>query len=140
MPISSSLPQFRSSEISRSAGPPVVRARSRSFESNTNFELKVRTDEGDTVTLKFSRSVDRESIRVRTPEGRLSARSSSVNEQASVQIEGQLSDEEAADIQELLAGLQSGQIDAEELDSLSGFSLSYQQSTRSEQSRFKLYA
>lgn len=128
-------------DISRSAGPPAARIQAKSFASETRFELKVRTEDGDTVTLKLSRSAERESLRGRTAEGgRFAARSRAVSEQASVEIEGQLSDEEAADIQELLSGLQSGQLDTEELDSLAGFSLNYQQTTRAEQARLKLYA
>ena len=130
----------RNEGTGRGAAPAAIRGRSRSFESDTSFELKVRTDEGDTVTLRFSRSVDRESIRVRNGDARLSAQRSSVSEEASVAIEGDLSEEELSDIRELLEGLQSGSVDPEELDSLAGFSLQYQQSTRTEQARIKLYA
>lgn len=76
----------------------------------TDLELTVQTDEGDTVTISLHNETDlkaiRYSYRSRGEEGKeslsLNARSLTVTQESSMEVEGSLSDQELADIEALV--------------------------------------
>lgn len=121
-----------------------VRGRYRSYESETKFELKVKTDEGDVVTIKIARSYEAESGRVRGGGVRYGERRVSSSEQASIEIEGDISETEAADIKKLLDSLGSGGPGSSgnqstDLASLESYSFNYSQTNSFEKGRFRAY-
>lgn len=116
-----------------------VRGRYRSYESETKFELKVKTDEGDVVTIKIARSTEAESGRVRGGGVRYNERRVSSSESASIEIEGDISETEAADIKKLLDSLGSRGDQSADLASLESYSMNYSQTSSYEKGRFLAY-
>lgn len=120
----------RRGPVERTQRPDAVeRTRSKSISESSTLSLTVTTAEGDTVELSIEAQSLRQSEKTYTREesGVTRTRSKSKEESvsASVSVEGDLSDEELADIQELLTAIGTGgQVDFSEVESLSSYDYS----------------
>jgi hypothetical protein len=112
---------------------PVARIRSHAESSSSSLALSVRTAEGDTVELSFdaTASKQRESGRVRSPQGQASysraSQSDSFN--CTAKVSGDLNAQELADIGSLVQSLQSGKPPTSSLSSLDACFGSFKQTT-----------
>jgi hypothetical protein len=108
----------------------VGRAEVRTRTDTSALKLKVRTDEGDTVEISLAARTEQSSARGswRGAQGtaRVSEQSSSSSLTAQVKVDGNLSDQEVADIQHLLESLGSGgQAENPADNSLAAYDYSY---------------
>jgi hypothetical protein len=123
---------------------PVARVRSREESTQSSLTLKVRTAEGDTVELSLDATSvrQRQSGSVRTSNGPASY--SSVRQSASVNfkatINGDLNDQEMADIASLIHSLGTGEASASPLASLSAYAGAFTRTTSTSSSMVRLYA
>ena len=106
------------------------RAEVRTNTDSSTLTLKIKTDEGDTVEISLAARSQQTSARASWKgEGgsaKISEQSSSQSFSAQVKVDGDLSDQEVQDIQNLLQSLSSGQDAADPADtSLAAYDYSY---------------
>jgi len=128
------------------ASRPVARASVRTAQESSSLRLKVRTAEGDTVEISLEAQSSRRKERssARGAEGRVSEKLDARENRfsASVNITGDLSDEEMKDIQNLLRSLAGGGAPPAgegELDTISAYQYSFQKTREVSESKVKLY-
>lgn len=118
--------------------PERLRAKSRTETSTSALQFQVKTSEGDTVTLSVNAvqqsSSDRVSYQSKDGSLRASQRTQSSSIQANVSVEGNLSEEELADISKALETLSQGKT-LESLGTLESASFQYNNRTVSSQSQ-----
>jgi hypothetical protein len=119
--------------------PERLKVRSQSATTTSALQFQVKTAEGDTVTLSVNAvqqsSVDKVSYRSQDGSVRAAQSAQSNSIQANVSVEGNLSEQELADISKALESLSQGKT----LDSLGTLeSASFQFSSRTEYSRNRL--
>lgn len=117
-----------------------LKASSQTNKESFSLELTVRTTEGDTVKISVAALQQSEQTRLTTRDGRskLSAESSSSLSgfAATIEVEGDLNEQEVADIQKLLATVQSkGASAPQSMKTLESFALAYQYQVERSQTR-----
>jgi hypothetical protein len=110
------------------------RAQVRTRTDTSALKLKVRTDEGDVVEISLE-------ARAQTSSGRAGEQSSSSSFSAQIKVDGNLSDQEVADIQHLLESLGSGgQAESPADNSLAAYDYSYTRTREVTRSTFAVAA
>lgn len=98
-------------------------------QTQQSAQLEIKTQDGDTVTLSFaSRSLE-QSQSLRTPNGYAQSQQSSASFEFKLNIEGNLSDAEVADIKKVIEGLNNPAPPSSDLSSLESYSYAYQRSS-----------
>lgn len=98
-------------------------------QTQQSAQLEIKTQDGDTVTLSFaSRSLE-QSQSLRTPNGYAQSQQSSSSFEFKLNIEGNLSDAEVADIKKVIEGLNNPAPPSSDLSSLESYSYAYQRSS-----------
>ncbi len=109
-----------------------LKATSRSFTSTSELQFQVKTAEGDTVTLSVNAvlqsSVDKVSYKSEDGFLKVSQKTQSSSIQANLSVEGDLSEEELADISKALESLSQGK-EIEDLGTLESASFQYNNRT-----------
>jgi hypothetical protein len=122
----------------------IARVRTHAESTQTSLTLNVRTADGDTVELSFDTTSLKqlESGMARSSQGKASyshaSQSDSFNFNA--KINGDLNDQELADIGSLIQSLQSGESSTSSLSSLDAYSGSFKQTTSTTNESLRLYA
>jgi hypothetical protein len=119
--------------------------RTRTEKESSSLKLTLRTDEGDTVEISLEAQNTRTSERgyARSGGASLSTRSDSQSSSltGSVKVNGDLSDQEMADIQKLLSSLASGEAPEDNSsNSIDAYSYNYQKSREVTRTRVELLA
>jgi hypothetical protein len=109
------------------------------------LKLTVRTDEGDTVEISLAARTESTSEKAswRGPQGtaKVSEKSSSSSLSAQIKVDGDLSDQEVADIQHLLESLGSGgQAESSADNSLAAYDYSYTRTREVTKTQVAVYA
>jgi hypothetical protein len=122
-----------------------LRARSETQRESYSLDLTVRTAEGDTVKISVAALQQSEHTRLSYRDGRarLEAGSSATLSgfAATIEVEGDLNEQEIADIKKILATAQSQGAGApQSLKSLESFALAYQHQVERAQTRVLAFA
>ena len=112
--------------------PERLKASSRSSTSTSELQFQVKTAEGDTVTLSVNAveqsSVDKVSYKSEDGSLKVAQKTQSSSIQANLSVEGDLSEEELADISKALESLSQGK-SIEDLGTLESASFQYNNRT-----------
>lgn len=122
----------------------VARVRSRAESTESSLTLKVRTSEGDTVELSFDaislRQLESGTARSGTDKASYARASQSDSFNFDVKINGDLNDQEVADITSLIQSLASGGSSASPLSSLAAYAGAFTQTSSVTNTKLRLYA
>jgi len=123
-----------------------VNASAKTTRDTSAFKLKLRTAEGDTVeiSLDAQNQSSTERASASAADGKISQQSNSQSDSltVAVKVTGNLSDGELSDIQGLLKSLAGGdtpQAGQGELDTISAYQYSYQQTHEVSRAKLQLY-
>lgn len=123
---------------------PVARVRTHAESTNSTLTLKVRTAEGDTVELSYDAASlkQHETGKAQSSQGKVAYTSDSQSDSFNfnVKIDGNLNDQELADIGKLIQSLKSGNSAAPSVSSLAAYSGAYKQTKSVTDNTVRLFA
>jgi len=136
-----------SSNRSREAQAPTSTAtvRTRTEKDSSSLKLTLRTNEGDTVEISLdaqnTRTIERGRVQTQGASASLNSDTRPSTFNASVKVNGDLSDKEMADIQSLLSALASGKAPEDTAsNSIGTYNFSLQQSREVTRAKVQIFA